>query len=220
MQDASSENLKRIKTRGSFLNVLISVTVVVLLLCVKMVHDNRTNLKELESSLDNERALVSQLIYGYEELASLRHEVAELKSMTPEFIPVVYKVFEEVYIKTEKIVPPDFRVFNSEEELVQWLDSECLPIRIVAGSTGTVNLMTPGATPQYDCDDYAEALQKKALEQGYLMSQQLVANGSLFGVRVTQWTEPHMGNLTMVGDDIYYVESIPPHKVVRIVSRD
>jgi len=125
-----------------------------------------------------------------------------------------------VNAEAEKKVTQEFREFKDLAELTEWLEENRLPIRIIAGEDGTIDLVNPKSTSQYDCDDYAEDLQKRALEQGFLMSQQLIINGKIYGRKVSEYTEPHMGNLTVIGNDIYYIESMPPHKVVRITSRD
>jgi hypothetical protein len=202
--------------------VLALAAVLLSSLCLKMAHDNKSQLLEMEVSLREERALVRQMARDYEEVSDMRRELEELKNTPPESVPVICPVVTEVpvYIDKEVMVPRDFRVFDSAEELNEWLEAECLPVTLIAGSTGRISLSSPRTTAEYDCDDYAEELQKKALAQGYLMSQQLVYNGRLFGVKVSEYTGPHMGNLTMVGGDIYYVESIPPHKAVKVVSRD
>ena len=125
-----------------------------------------------------------------------------------------------VIAEMEKNVPQKFREFKDLAELTEWLEKNGLPIRLIADKDGRIDLVNPKSTSQYDCDDYAEDLQRKALEQGFLMSQQLIINGKIYGVKVSENTEPHMGNLTVIGNNIYYIESMPPHKVVRITSRD
>lgn len=140
----------------------------------------------------------------------------ELRTNPRQIITIEVPVIAEM----EKNVPQKFREFKDLAELTEWLEKNGLPIRLIAGEDGRIDLVNPKSTSQYDCDDYAEDLQKRALEQGFLMSQQLIINGKLYGVKVSEYTEPHMGNLTVIGNDIYYIESMPPHKVVRITSRD
>jgi len=151
-------------------------------------------------------------------------ELDELQTKSPEIITIEVpaEIIEEVpvIVEVEKEVSRKFREFEDLVELIGWLKENSLPIRLIAGEDGKIDLANPKLTSRYDCDDYAEALQRKALEQGFLMSQQLVLNGQVYGVKVSKYTEPHMGNLTVVGNDIYYIESIPPHSVVRITSRD
>ena len=151
---------------------------------------------------------------GWDELPVQSPEIItiEVPAETIREVPVI--------VETEKEVSRKFREFEDLAELIGWLENNSLPIQIIVGEDGRVNLVNAKSTSQYDCDDYAEALQRKALEQGFLMSQQLILNGQIYGVKVSEYTEPHMGNLTTIGNNIYYIESIPPHSVVRITSRD
>ena len=151
-------------------------------------------------------------------------ELDELRTKSPEIvtIEVPVEIIKEVpvIVEVEKKVPQKFREFEDLAELTEWLEKNSLPIVLIAAKDGRIDLINPRSTSQYDCDDYAEALQRKALEQGFLMSQQLIIKGQIYGVKVSEYTEPHMGNLTVIGNDIYYIESMPPHNVVRITSRD
>lgn len=151
-------------------------------------------------------------------------ELDELQTKPPEIIPieVPVEIIKEVpvIVEVEKKVTRKFREFEDLTELKGWLEENMLPIVLIAGKDGSVDFLKPKSTSQYDCDDYAEDLQRKALEQGFLMSQQLILNGKIFGVKVSEITEPHMGNLTVIGNDIYYIESIPSHSVARITGRD
>lgn len=137
-------------------------------------------------------------------------------------VQVIVEIIKEVpvIVEVEKKLAYEFREFEDLTELTDWLERNRLPIVIVADGSGSINLLNPESSSRYDCDDYAEDLQRKALVQGLLMSQQLVLNGRVYGVKVTSITEPHMGNMAIAGNDIYYIESLPPHNVVKIVSRD
>ena len=55
----------------------------------------------------------------------------------------------------------------------------------------------PRPTDRYDCDDYAIQLQRRAAQSGYLISVTLVDDPQ---------QGPHMINLAIIGNDIYYVE--------------
>ena len=95
-----------------------------------------------------------------------------------------------------------FREFGSVEELDQWCRKHTT-ILAVSGHPFTE------VTPQNDCDDYAERLQVLALNDGYLMSVQL-----------TEGTA-HMGNLAMIGNDIYFIEPNPgKYEVIWLCHRD
>ena len=157
-----------------------------------------------------------QVLEYHDRSIETQTKLNELQTNPREIITIQVPVITEM----EKKLPQKFIEFKDLAELTEWLEKNSLPIQITAGEDGRIDLVNSKSTSQYDCDDYAEALQIKALEQGFLMSQQLVLNGRVYGRRVSEYTKPHMGNLTMIGNNIYYIESIPPHKVVRITARD
>jgi len=165
-----------------------------------------------------------QTLEYYDRLIETQAELDELQNKPPEIIPieVPVEIIKEVpvIVEVEKKSSPKFREFEDLTELKGWLEENALPIVLIAGKDGKVDFRNSKSTSQYDCDDYAEDLQRKALEQGFLMSQHLILKGKIFGVKVTKITEPHMGNLTIIGNDIYYIESIPPHSIARITGRD
>jgi len=157
-----------------------------------------------------------QVLECHERLIEPQAKLDELQAKPSEIITIEVPTIAEM----EKKVPQKFREFKDLTELTEWLKNNSLPIRIIVSEDGRIDLVNPKSTSQYDCDDYAEDLQIKALEQGFLMSQQLLMNGQIYGIKVSEYTEPHMGNLTVIGNNIYYIESMPPHNVVRITSRD
>lgn len=108
--------------------------------------------------------------------------------------PIYYKVEKEV----EKVVYQSIypRLFESVEQFRAWYEDNKPGILINADPK------------RNDCDDYAEYLQRRALRQGYLLSSQLVEDGKLYGVKVSE-DGYHMGNLPMTKDAIYYVEPHP-----------
>ena len=73
-------------------------------------------------------------------------------------------------------------------------------ITLIMGTSGLFFFITEDglevSSDQYDCDDFALALQQRASRDGYLMS-----------VTITQkQNKPHMINLVTIGNDIYYIE--------------
>ena len=52
----------------------------------------------------------------------------------------------------------------------------------------------------WDCDDYARALQQRALEKGYLINIQLVGGGRLGR------SNQHMICLCCIGNEMYFIE--------------
>ena len=85
------------------------------------------------------------------------------------------------------------REFASLEELKKWLAEKSVVKSIFFFVTPNG---TQASSNKYDCDDYALDLQKRALEDGYLMSASVIEKqGQL-----------HMINLATIGNDVYYIE--------------
>jgi hypothetical protein len=76
------------------------------------------------------------------------------------------------------------REFNSVDELKAWLAQDA--------TNQTLYIFGNGCVSRYDCDDYAMALVRNALLDGYLVSIQIEGN--------------HMVNSTVIGNTIYYIE--------------
>jgi hypothetical protein len=74
--------------------------------------------------------------------------------------------------------------FNSVDELKAWLAQDA--------TNQTLYIFGNGCVSRYDCDDYAMALVRNALLDGYLVSIQIEDN--------------HMVNSTLIGNAIYYIE--------------
>ena len=137
-------------------------------------------------------------------------------------IPVIERIYNNVEVEVEKYIYKykELKHWDNLDELESWLKINKLPIVIIASNTGLVGFTNITQDARYDCDDYAIELQRKALEQGYIISLQLINNGFLNGVVVSPHKEPHMACLAIVEKSIYYIESIPPHKVVYITNLD
>lgn len=97
------------------------------------------------------------------------------------------------------------REFASREELEDWV-SRNSTIHVSFDSKGTLDLTRLKPDSQFDCDDYAREFQRKAARDGYYLSVQLVRDGKLFNRQVTNSYELHMGNLALIGNDVWYVE--------------
>jgi len=89
--------------------------------------------------------------------------------------------------------PIEQREFASLEELKKWLADK-------SATKSVFIFVTPEGTQvssnKYDCDDYALELQKRALEDGFLMSATIIEKGD----------QLHMINLAVIGNDVYYIE--------------
>ncbi len=106
-----------------------------------------------------------------------------------EYRDVVREVVKEVTV--EKQI--EQKEFSSKEELEEWLaeDDTKTTVYFFVKADGT-----EGSSDEYDCDDYALALQRRASKDGYLMSVTIIDKND----------QPHMINLATIGNDVYYIE--------------
>jgi hypothetical protein len=74
--------------------------------------------------------------------------------------------------------------FSSVDELKAWLAQD--------DTDSTIYIFGTGCLSKYDCDDYAVALERNALLDGYLVSLQIENN--------------HVLNSTIIGNEIYFIE--------------
>jgi len=116
-------------------------------------------------------------------------------------------VEKPVEVVVEKMVYTHFyREYETLAEFTAWVEDNLV-------------VLLPERT--FDCDDYAENLQIEAYRDGYLLSCQVVDGGKLFGVTVSSDKRPHMGNLVMIDNDIFFVEPQPGiFRIVKIGYRD
>ena len=117
----------------------------------------------------------------------------------------------------------ELRFFQSEQELRDWVDDNQLPIVLIANSEGTISFLNPMHDPCYDCDDYALEMVVRAELDGYRMYECPVSrNGLVFGyTRVRSGDiDPHVGCWTRVEDTYYYIEPMPPTKIVKLCDID
>lgn len=142
--------------------------------------------------------------------------VRQVEQLPPEVIyitqkEVVTKTITE-YIETE----PEYREFESLGEFMEWRGDN-----LVMEIQGKLyRLPHDQYSEVMDCDDVAEAWQREALADGYLVSQQIIEYGKLLGERVSETKKKHDGILTMIGNDIYYLDTYPPYSITRVASRD
>ena len=106
---------------------------------------------------------------------------------------IIRYVDREVVKEATSEKPIEWREFTSLEELESWLaeDDTDRYVYLLAGEDGV-----PRNSAEYDCDDYAIALQRRAAESGFLMSVTIIEEQGV----------PHMINLVCIGNDIYYIE--------------
>ena len=107
---------------------------------------------------------------------------------------------EVEYINRVERIPMQLRNYGEPAELKRWL---------ARANTNTTTIYFEQPDVTIDCDDFALALQRKALEDGYMMSFQIIEPGkynSLFENSKMSPNTLHAINLAIVGNDAYYIE--------------
>jgi len=103
---------------------------------------------------------------------------------------VKYKPVEVERVIVEQVeVSKELHYFESLDELEQWLSG----VSIFAS----------------DCDDFAIELQRKALKDGYIVSFEIIfpkEYNSLFKQKRLPSGIVHAINLTIIGNEVYYIE--------------
>ncbi len=125
-------------------------------------------------------------------------EARLIETHTVQYVEKPVTVVE--YIELVKKVPIKLRNFSDLEELKHWLAD-------VNTNTTTIYFERPDIT--VDCDDFALVLQRKALEDGYLMSFQIIETGkynSLFESGKMPLNTLHAINLVVIGNNAYFIE--------------
>ena len=104
------------------------------------------------------------------------------------------------YIERTQKIPAELRNFNNLEELEQWL---------VAVDTNTTTVYFQLSDAPVDCDDYALALQSKALTNGYILSFEIISRSeykAVFKSQLPSGPSLHAINLAIIGNSAYYIE--------------
>ena len=96
----------------------------------------------------------------------------------------------------------ELREFDSREELESWRD---IHIPIEADYWG------------YDVADY---LVREAISDGYMMSYQVIYRSKIGRRRVSQTFGWHIGCLTIIKGEIYFLDTYPPYDISWVGNRD
>jgi len=114
-----------------------------------------------------------------------------------------------------------YRNFESLEALQSWVSNwQATRMPIVLEFFGTDLILREQKYSEYfDCDDFAEAMQRDALRDNYLTSVALVdGEGRVFGTKVTN-LEDHAGIIALTDNFYWYVEP-QTGSIVKITRRD
>jgi len=114
-----------------------------------------------------------------------------------------------------------YQNFESQEALQSWVNdwrTTRMPIVLEFFSVGVI-LREQKYSEYFDCDDFAEAMQRDALRNGYLTSVALVdGEGCVFGTKVTELRH-HSGIIALTSNSYWYVEP-QTGSIVEITRRD
>lgn len=196
--------------------VLIATTVFVMMSQTKWdkslntYRDANAVLTKTVSDYTDENTRLQQSLAAANQTAEDWQAFAATVSASIVYVPEYHEqtIVKQVDVAAPVYVNNQWQEFPDLATLTQWANDHL------------VNLWFVGDTVA-DCDDYAARLQLEAYKDGYIMSVQLVQDGKLFGKNISNYTEAHMGNLVMVGNDIYFVEPQPKYfRVVFVCHRD
>jgi hypothetical protein len=108
-------------------------------------------------------------------------------------------VVEKEYIDVIRHVPVEFRNFTDRGELKDWLEERNQLVLIRFQQDNTVT----------DCDDFAIELQREALADGFIISFEIISideYNELFSIPLPEGQSLHAINLSIIGNDVYYIE--------------
>jgi len=138
-------------------------------------------------------------------------------------VPVITEIVKEVEVLREVEKPVYPQEFESKEQMESWVFNNEMPVVLIAGEDGKINLIDITHDPRYDCDDYATDFENMALADGYKLTACPVTNGEIWGIKVSDKKGNHVGAWTKINGVYYYVEPMPESdewKIVKIMAAD
>jgi len=120
---------------------------------------------------------------------------------------IVYEPVEKPVIKEiikEIEVPRQLLQFENLAELKQWLSN----VKLIDIHFDVVDEIS-NSIQKFDCDDYARRLQDRALQEGYIMSFEVIhykEYNSLFREKKIPTGAIHAINSVIIGNEVYYIE--------------
>ena len=108
-------------------------------------------------------------------------------------------VIEKEYVDVIHRVPVELRNFTNRTELEQWLEERNQLTSIRFRQKDII----------IDCDDFALELQQAALADGFIISFEIINSreyNELFSTQLPEGQALHAINLSIIGNDVYYIE--------------
>ncbi len=156
------------------------------------------------------------IIYVYKGI-----EVNTLRAAQTETLQTIQRQTQLVVDLRKTLAKEQFRNFESEQELRSWVTNWMLtkmPI-VIEAFGASLELRGQKYSEYMDCDDFAEAMQRDAFREGYIMDKVLIGkDGMIYEVKVTDLVN-HAGNMAMTDNTYWYIEP-QLGQIVRITSRD
>ena len=120
-----------------------------------------------------------------------------IETHTVEYVEEI--VVETEYVDVIRHVPVEFRNFTNRAELEKWLEERNQVTFICFRQKDII----------FDCDDFALELQQKALADGFIISFEIIDSSEyneLFSTQLPEGQTLHAINLSIIGNDVYYIE--------------
>jgi len=128
-------------------------------------------------------------------------EKVVIKTVTQE-VPVIKEVIREVPVEVIKEVPIEARYFTTVSELEEWIENN-------HGLINMIHIEFNKHDDYNDCEDQADRWQRRALDDGYIVSVCPVFNGRVFNTKLFETDYPyHVGLWTSIGNYYYYWEPV------------
>lgn len=155
-------------------------------------------------------SIIGWLSFKPPEVVTVREYV-----FVPEIVEVVkeIEVIKEVEVIVE--VPRELREFRDLADLEAWRDDRFCYIFDKPYLKGIKDY-----SPKRDCDDVAETWVRQAIDDGFLISYCPIYKGKLGRKRVSRTKGWHMGCITFIGNNLYYIDTYPPYKITKVGIRD
>lgn len=152
------------------------------------------------------------------------HQGVEIKTLRQSSAQTLQTLQQQTHLIVDlrkELAKESFRNFESEQALRDWTNRWVvtrMPIVIEFFDT-SFTLRGETYSMYQDCDDFAEAMQRDALRDCYLLSiAPLNKDGMIYGVKVSEFGN-HAGTLAMTDNAYWYIEP-QTGQLVRITGRD
>ncbi len=152
--------------------------------------------------------------------ALIKGEVETLEDSNARLIETLENQTAVILDLRGKLQPRDF---ESLDELQRWVSKwnmEHMPVFVEFLGLAVLTGGDEDLAARYaDCDNFAEAMQRDALWDGYRVSVALVDSyGTVYGAYVSQ-VGNHAGNIAVAGNAYYFIEP-QTGEIVFIINRD